>query len=558
MLKLFLSFLLLPTLVLASINTHSLSLNAEVDRTRLSSNESLRLIVTADESASETIDFSELSLQFDIINTQRSNQTSIVNGQVSASTQWILILTPKESGQLIIPSFEYRGIYSQAITITVTDSNTQLDKSTDREVFLQVTVDKNQLYVQEQLLLTMRLYYKTALSSYDDEELQLENTTITLVSETNFRSTVKGINYNVLEKIYALHPQASGELIIPAQSWRLEKALNRFNFGRSGNPYLYVRSEAATITVKPIAANSTATTWLPSTAVTLDAKWQQSIIQAKVGEPLNYQLVLIANGLTAAQLPDIVIPESDKFTIYTEQADIDDNKSTAGIIGTRVNNFAVIPRQTGSFTFPPARIKWWNIIENKEEIAETPEQTIVVVNPAATTADQLPPLPDAELLAKAEQISTSTIIWQVSTILFALISLLLAFFLFKLKQKKSLGLGQNPNTAESPSPKDLTRKALLRDIENAASQKNWLLLRTKVLHLGKHLTQRQDLFSLEELSAIYPDLKAHLKQLDAISYGLNQATREEVNTEALIELLKSLKKPEAKKTNRQLQSLYKI
>ena len=317
-------------LVLGAPFAHGLSLSAEVDRQTVALNETLRLIVTADTSTQQTIDFNQLDHQFDILNTQRSNQTQFINGKRSSTTSWILILAPKETGQLVIPSFELNGIYSQAITITVTDSATAITAiKEDAEVFLTVEVDKQSVYVQQQILLTFQLYYRIGLSGYDTESLTLPNTTIEAVDESNFQTQWNGQRYQVLKKVYALHPQSSGQLEIPAQSWRLEKSLRSF-FGRGGNPYLYVKSDSIPITVKPMPATSTASHWLPSTNISLETSVSADTLQAKLGEPFNYPVTLSANGLTAAQLPDITLPTIDGFTLYADQAKTENVKSSTG------------------------------------------------------------------------------------------------------------------------------------------------------------------------------------------------------------------------------------
>ncbi|MFT6386789.1 MAG: hypothetical protein ACJAUP_000157 [Cellvibrionaceae bacterium] len=546
----------LISLLSISINANSLILNAAVDRSELADNESLRLIITADENSTDTIDFTELLLQFDIINTQRSNQTSVVNGKVSANTQWILILSPKDSGELLIPAFEYRGAYSQAISIIVDEAGT--GKAVDKDAFLQLAINKSTVYVQEQILVTIRLYYKTALSSYDDEVLRLENTTITLVSENNFRSNVKGVPYNLFEKTYALHPQSSGEIIIPTQSWRLEKAADRFDFGRSGNPYLYVRSAPVTVNILPIANTSTADTWLPSTAVTLDAKWKQSIIQAKLGEPLNYQLILIANGLTAAQLPEISLPNSDKFTIYSDQPTIDNDKSSAGITGTRINNFAIIPREIGIFTFPGATAKWWNTSSNKEVIATIAPQKIVVVSPKKLGSDKLPALTEASenTGAKTNHSASASLLGKTLTSLFAISSLLLAYILFTVNKRKKPDLEPDIKKQGLNTVFKTSRKQLMTDITNAINNENWDLLRTTLLQLGRHLTHKKSLNSLNKFVEFYPELRSDLRSLDSQVFGKKQKD-ENYRPEKLLIKLSALKEIDKNKQSAHaLKNLY--
>jgi hypothetical protein len=551
------NLILLLCFFLLSASAYSLSLRAEVDRSTIASNESLRLLVTADESSNDAIDFSQLEHQFDIINTQRSNQTSIINGSVSASTQWILILVPKETGQLVIPSFEYKGSYSQAITITVSNATTPQETNIDDlDVFLQASLDKNRVYVQEQSILTLRLYYKTALSSYEADELKLTDSAIETLSENTFQTTCRGKRFTVLEKMYAIYPQASGTLNIPAQSWRLEKSLRSFGFGRSGNPYLYAKSEPLVLTVDPIPDASTATNWLPASNVTLNGQWKQSILNARVGEPINYQLKLNAIGLTAAQLPTITLPETSDFSIYSDQADIDNAKSSAGIIGSRTSNFAIIPRKAGQLSFPDITLKWWNIVNNKEETITLPAQAIIVtannVEEKSAALPQLPSLPPVTNVPLTN-IDNTTWRWQSATVVLGIICSVLLFLLHKSRQSSPNNTTEH--TSKLSMPPSVNKKELITAMQTAANQKNWPELRKLILKWGQNICEQPNINSLTLLGHAIPTLQLHLQQLDNHLYG--QHPNDSWQPQLLIEELRQYQQNTLKTPHEVLKPLYK-
>ncbi|MCV6622327.1 MAG: BatD family protein, partial [Cellvibrionaceae bacterium] len=82
--------------------------------------ETLTLTVAIDEQAAFSApSFDELQQNFDILRQHKSNRYQSMNGKVSSITEWVLTLGPKREGQLIIPSFEYDGEFSDAIPITV-------------------------------------------------------------------------------------------------------------------------------------------------------------------------------------------------------------------------------------------------------------------------------------------------------------------------------------------------------------------------------------------------------------------------------------------------------
>jgi hypothetical protein len=548
-------FLLLVTGLFSHLSI-ALNLSAEVDRDKIALNESLRLIVTADKNIDTEIDFSQLLLQFDIINTRRSSRTAIENGAITSTTNWLLILAPKESGKLIIPSFEAQGAFSKPITITVTEANAASGNDTQsKDIFLEATVDKSSAYVQEQILLTLKLYYKINLASYDANDPNIENTVIEEISENNYRSQLDGEQYNVLEKVYALHPQASGPLTIPSQRWRLEKSSRRFQLGGSSNPYLYTKTPAINIDIKAIPASSTAKSWLPSTAITLDDRWQQSLLQAKVGEPLNYEIVLSANGLSASQLPLIELPETENFTVYSELPKTENNKSAVGIIGTRTTQFAVIPRKAGQFIFPEISFKWWNTSSDREETIRIPAQKIVVANPAVANTNQaLPSIPSLAETTATQTTSSNTWLWQISTIILALVCALLGFLLFRQQGQRQPSSQLNSQQKATSLKSNKRLQQLVEAIHNAASEKNAPELRKAIIQWGKFITGNETINSLNAIVEELPELKTELEALDKQLYSQNNENVFSFN--ALVEKINKIKIKENTNKKNVLEPLY--
>ena len=107
--------------ILALVCSHSwASLTATADRTVIDSNETLQLLVRLDSQAlMGEPDFTVIESNFEILSTSRQQQYSRVNGQTQSFTDWNLLLAPKRTGQLLVPSIKYKKDISNAIEITV-------------------------------------------------------------------------------------------------------------------------------------------------------------------------------------------------------------------------------------------------------------------------------------------------------------------------------------------------------------------------------------------------------------------------------------------------------
>ena len=96
------------------------AITATADRTILDSDETLQLLVRVDEQVMfNEPDFESLKADFEILSNSRQQQYSNINGVTQSYTDWNLLLAPKRTGNLVIPSFNYKSDISDAIEITV-------------------------------------------------------------------------------------------------------------------------------------------------------------------------------------------------------------------------------------------------------------------------------------------------------------------------------------------------------------------------------------------------------------------------------------------------------
>lgn len=511
--------LLLPILCLLFSHVASaISLSASVDRTTISSNETLLLTVVLDRQGADKIDVSALEIEFDILQRRQGSQTSIINGRISAKTQWIFVLAPKTSGDLLIPSLSSLGAFSEPIKIQVSDNkqaaNGKPTSKTNSDVFLEASIDKNTVYVQEQILYTLRLFYRVSLSGYTAEDIAVNNSTIELSHENNYQKSVNGVPYNVLERSYVIHPQASGQISIPAQTWQIERATSRF--GTIKSPYLRVNSQEQTIKVLPVANASTAKNWLPASQLTLKQQWQQSTITAKVGEPLTYALTLSAKGLGHSQLPTIDITNTDDFTVYSDPAKTDNQLGPDGITGTRTSHYAVIPKAAGTYQLPPVTIKWWNINTDKEELITLEPQRVIVANSEIEQENTLdiPTTPQSNTPVSNTPVASTHWGWIVSTVSFGILAILF-FVLWRLSVSS---IKSTPKKNSDSSVKAPSLKTTYHQIEQAIDGKAWHSIKP-LLQQWASIKANAVINSNDDIVQYFPDLEQALIALDKQLYS---------------------------------------
>ncbi|WP_347329635.1 BatD family protein [Marinimicrobium locisalis] len=375
-------------LFLAGGVAHAQALEAEVDRRTVSINDTLTLTVSqSGRNVSGGPDFGPLRQNFDILGNQRSHQMRIVNGDMEGTTEWRLTLAPKRTGLLVIPGLELNGRVTDPIEVTVHEPQ-QAPEGSGQDIFMETEVSKERVHVQEQVLLTVKLYSRVNLDGAELQPLELGDAVVKAVNEENYLREIGGRQHIVLESTFALFPQSSGELVIPPVVYDLAISRGQRDFwGRSTRRR--VRSEETEITVEPIPAEFSGDTWLPAKNVELSQHWSADPEKLRQGEPVTRRITLEAQGLTAAQLPNLVLKNTPGVTFYPDRPQTEEQVTEEGVRGTSTLTVAMVPNQSGRIELPPVSLQWWDTEEDALKTATLPARTIqVTAVPGAAPSPQ--------------------------------------------------------------------------------------------------------------------------------------------------------------------------
>lgn len=515
---------LLPQLAIAA------TLTATADRTTLSIEETLTLTVTYDESVFRgSPDFDTLNAQFEVLSNQRSSQVKSINGSVEATTLWRLTLAPKREGKLTIPAFTFKGETSSPVAITVKPASAL---TTDKPLFLETEVDRESLYVQQQLLLKIRLFTSIDLREISSEELKIDNAVIKSINETQYSRQVNGKTYGVVEVTYAVFPQQSGQLAIPAITWNItQRNSHSSGFGfdprfSSSSKRFRLRTEAKTLDVLPAPASFSGRDWLPATQVKLSQSWSRDPGQFRVGEPITRKLVLSAEGVLSTLLPPIELPATSNVKYYPDQPQISEAADASGLQSTLEHSYAVVPSVAGEITLPAVTVDWWDTNTQQQRSATLPEQTIRVLPSAETqtpdaATQELSPQYGQENVDTADSLSAASATthaprWIWLALAGLLISNCLTLILWQSAKRQPKPLG----TTEPP-PK-ISEKSTWKIVKTTATQRDLQNLPQAVVNWARQLTGQPQLTTLDAVAERFPHLAIALRDLQAALYAANR------------------------------------
>ena len=376
--------LLLSTLL--SQQTLATTIQVETDRNPVNLNESFKITYTANEAPDDDPDFRSLDRDFSILNQSSGSSSSWINGKSTKTIQWSLMVMAKHAGNLIIPAVKFGHDVTSPIQISVTEAITNKDSNIDEDIFLEVEATSKNIYIQSQVLYTLRLYTRVDLSQARLDEPELADAVIErLGDDSRFNTQVNGLDYSVTERKYAIFPQKSGKLTIKPLTLTAEIITNNrpnFNgfFNSQATKTKRIESKAISLDVKPVPVTFTGKHWLSAQQLVFKQEWSGDIKQLKIGEPLTRTLTLLAKGATVSQLPGLnTTLSNDQLKAYPDQPVLQEQKKTDGVIAFREEKIALILSQAGDYQLPAIQIPWFNTDSQKMEMAEITETRLTAL-----------------------------------------------------------------------------------------------------------------------------------------------------------------------------------
>ncbi|ALI03926.1 protein BatD [Pseudomonas sp. FW306-02-F02-AA] len=420
---------LLLSLSLWTVGAQAAGLVASIDRSRVNSGETVELTLeSSDVTQFGKPDLSALDPLFEVRGTRQVNQPTTLGDDSHATTRWIITLLPRHNGTLVIPSLALGEYKSQPINLQVVESEKQDSADKLAPVFIETSLDQDTVYVQAQAILTLRIYHSVSL--YDDSSLtplQIPDARVEQLGESRtYEKVINDLRHGVIERRYAIYPQHSGLLTIPAQMFsatlvETQPSQESAPQGPKAGKLIRVSSTGLNLTVKPKPADYPADApWLPARSLSLSESWNPTPDHVQVGDSMTRSLTLKAEGLASSQLPPLPATETSGLRRYPDQPQLSNQPSDRGLTGIREDREALVPTRIGQIELPPVEVVWWNTLEDHLERSSLPARTLNTVSNPSLMVDT----PAGNVPATVALGSEALWYWKLSTLILACTTLL--------------------------------------------------------------------------------------------------------------------------------------
>lgn len=456
----------------------------EPDRTRLYEGEVLTLTVKGttkiDINLSNLFDFDMSNLpkpdiekvedDFKILARNQQYSIRTVNDEMIGEITWTYQLAPKSTGKLTIPALKFRDSESTPVTINVI-SGTPPDQETDasRDSFIELAADKDEVYVQEQLVLTVRLFFTGNLIRGELSEPQHPHAIVeSLGKQSEYTRYRDGVRYRVVERRYAIFPQKEGQLNLPPIRFEGQA---RNNDGQL--KFLRDNATLFEVPVRGVPSEFTGATWLPARNLDLSESGLPQSQTLTTGQNLTRTLTLQADGLPSETLPPFPDKMPDGIRAYPENPERTTTPGSEGLASQLTQTTALVPVRSGELVLPEVRVPWWDTESDTEKVAVIPARSLTVeATPGQPSSSPDNNSPSADNMGSEDQVagmestpdeSTLAGFWPIATLILLLIWLgtLAAWWVSRRKQA--------PKAAEE-NTRTVHEKALFRQLCDAAQR----------------------------------------------------------------------------------------
>ena len=503
-------------------------LTATIDRSVIDSNETFRLNIRYDGQVfSGEPDLTELKKDFEVLSNNRQQSYSSINGKTESFTVWVLQLKPKRSGILEIPTLNFKGDTSERLELRVraAPKNSSLNPGS-QPIYSETLLDHTEVYVNQQVILTQRLYTSINLRDFSLSELKVENAIVHRLGDTTYQKVLNGRSYLVLEVTYAIFPKGVGFVDIPRLRFGAYEVDTSRQFGIFNNRGNQVIRDTESKQIKVLSKPSRRTDrgWMPSKSVEVKQRWSGDLNKVTIGEPITQTITIIAEGLTPEQITPLKFTESTKYRTYPDQPQLSQSLSNSGIISQRVESRAIVPSESGKIILPAINLKWWDIETQKEQTAELPSLTLDVL-PAYETYEDSPQIsmfntnnlaPNLTIAGENQNPSKQTHSWPLAIISLILNSILIIIVLIMFQQRRALNSTNKPSLPSSSESTDKLLKVKFKKIKESAHTRDLKSMREGILTWGKILFSDDSCDTLKKLALKLDDLDIlnQFKELD--------------------------------------------
>ena len=262
-------------------------------------------------------------------------------------------------------------------------------KISNQELFMMATASKTNVYEQEAILLTYKVYTQVNLTGLRGDVPDLKGfhtQEVELPQQKTFTlEHYNGRNYNTtVWRQFVLFPQQTGKIEIPSVTFegtvsQRMASSDPFDAFFNGGNYMNINKNLVTpkltINVKELPEGKPANFSGGVGEFTLSSSI--STQDLKTNDAVTIKLVISGTGnMKLINTPEVAFPQD--FEIYDPKVENKFNLTRNGLAGNKVIEYLAIPRHAGTYTIPPIEFSYFDLKSQSYKTLKTDAYTLNV------------------------------------------------------------------------------------------------------------------------------------------------------------------------------------
>jgi tetratricopeptide (TPR) repeat protein len=407
---LFIPLFIIGTILLMPGKGFCFQVKAQVDKTRITSEDTISLQVVVDGGKAQ-VDTSPIS-DFKILSSGTSTSRSYINGQWQHQVVYRYFLIPNKIipkktipdktksdkiKQLVIPplkvSWKRQILMTEKILILMSDQPRSLNEP--RKIFAKASVSNPTLVVGQQVIYTFRLFAAAKFARASLDAPGFDSFTAKEVEDRkNYTQTINGVNYLVNEINYILQAEKAGrfdiepavvmaDLVMPSGNDSFDSFFNNSFFSSARTKPMRIASNPITLEVASLPSYVGGKPFSGLVGqFAMEAVMDKTTLGA--GESATLTITIQGRGNTMDIGPPQLDLDPGQVKVY-DDAPVEEMIATAeGFSGKKIFKRALVPRHAGTLVIPSIFLTYFDV-QTREYKTISTDKILLDVTPGEPT-----------------------------------------------------------------------------------------------------------------------------------------------------------------------------
>ncbi|AEV66804.1 BatD family protein [Acetivibrio clariflavus] len=326
---------------------------------------------------------------FDVLSTNQSTSTQIINGDMTYENSIIYVIMPKNIGQFTLEGIvEYNGntYKTNQLNINVSEAE-DLPQENISDLFVKTVLSDSEVYLGQKSVLTYVLYSRYNIEGCRFmDNIEIDGFMINDVTEDKLKGEyvyLEGKKYAKYEvkKTY-LTPIKPGTFTIPEYNLQVNISTRISIFSDTE----YLKTDAKQLTVKPLPENKPAD--FSGLVGELNLQSEYSRLEVPYGDSLT--LKVTASGSCDLSVLDKITKNGiNGFTVYETEKNMEEGINDNKYWSKKEYEIILVPEKSGEIKIDPIYISYFDTKSGTYKQAEIPGTTITVTGNAPQSQMQV-------------------------------------------------------------------------------------------------------------------------------------------------------------------------